>query len=162
MTIFPYTALPNAPYQFNPTLDGQQYTAVVPWELFGRRLYLSLFDVNSTLVVTRALVGSVGALAVQSASWAGGTVTLTFANRHGFKTLTTLNLTVTAFLPDVFNGIFQAFVTDRNTVTYSLASDPGPVTRLGAASYDINLVEGYIATSTMVFREMARQFEVTP
>lgn len=162
MTIFPYTPLPNAPYQFNPVLDGQQYTAVVPWNLFGRRLYLTLLNTNNTIVFTRALIGSVGALPVQAVSWAGGTVTLSFADRHGFKPLTTMNLTVSGFTPDILNGIFSAFVTDRNTITYQLPSDPGLVTRLGAASYDINLVSGYIATSTMVFREKAQQFEVVP
>lgn len=162
MTVFPYTPLPNAAYQFNPTLDGQQYTAVVPWELFGRRLYLSLFDVNGGRIFTRALVGSVGALPVQAAPWAGGSVALSFVNQHGFKPLTTLWLTVAGFTPDAFNGRFLAFVTNRNTITYNLASDPGPVTRLGAVSYDVNLVEGYVSTSVMVFREQAQQFEVTP
>lgn len=161
-TLFLYQPLPNAAYQFNPTLDGQQCTAFVPWGLFGRRLYFSLFDTNGIRIVTRALVGSTDALAANSASWAGGNATVMFLARHGFAPLTTLRLTVAGFSPAPYNGTFDAFVVDRNTVSYAIASDPGLVTRLGTVSYDVDLVAGYFTESTLVFRESAQQFEVNP
>lgn len=168
MTIFPYVPQPNTAYRFDPTLDGQQYSAVVPWGLFGRRLYLSLYDQNNTRIFTRALIGSTDAIVVQEASWLGGTVTLTFLDanmdihRHGYDPLTTLDLTVSGFTPDAYNGRFLAFVPNRNTISYQLASDPGNPTHLGTVSYDVNLAAGYFTTSTMVFRESSQQFEVSP
>jgi hypothetical protein len=168
MTIFPYLPQPNTAYRFDPTLDGQQYTAVVPWGLFGRRLYLSLYDQNAIRIFTRALIGSPDASPVQKTVWSGGVVTLTFLDsnldihRHGYKPLSTFDLTVSGFLPEEYNGRFLAFIPSVNTISYSLPSDPGAPTRLGAVSYDVNLVSGYFTTSTMVFRESSQQFEVAP
>ena len=58
MTVYNFTPNINAPYQFQPTLDGQVHSAIVRWNLFGQRFYLEIYDLNGTRVITRAMVGS--------------------------------------------------------------------------------------------------------
>jgi hypothetical protein len=49
---------PNTLFQFQPTLDGQQYTVVVTWSLYGQRWYFNLLTLQRQLVLSAALVGS--------------------------------------------------------------------------------------------------------
>ncbi len=58
MTIFPFTPNANTPYEFQPTLDGSQYNAVVRWNIFGRRFYLFLYQLNGTRVLVTPVTGS--------------------------------------------------------------------------------------------------------
>lgn len=46
----------NAPFQFIATLDGQQYTCTVTWNVFGQRYYLNIFTLDGTRILTIALV----------------------------------------------------------------------------------------------------------
>ena len=48
----------NQNFSFAPTLDGQQYTAVMTWGLFGQRWVFNLYTLQQVLVVTRPLTGS--------------------------------------------------------------------------------------------------------
>lgn len=43
-------------FQFQPTLDGNQYTAIITWNLFGARYYLNLYDLKSNLVLSIPLI----------------------------------------------------------------------------------------------------------
>lgn len=45
-------------FQFQPTLDGQVYTVIVTWSLFGRRFYVSIYQLDGTLVVSLPMIGS--------------------------------------------------------------------------------------------------------
>lgn len=56
--VYDFQPSTSAPFQFQPTLDGQQYTAVVTWNLFGQRFYLNLYRLDGTRVLTLALVGA--------------------------------------------------------------------------------------------------------
>lgn len=58
-TIFTFTPSATQAYQFQPTLDGDVYTAIVTWSLFGQRWYLNLFDAEGNWIFTRSMVGSV-------------------------------------------------------------------------------------------------------
>ncbi len=162
MTIFLYQPQPNAPYQFSPTLDGQEYLAVTPWGLFGRRLYLTLTALDGTRIFTRALVGSPAAQAIQSLAWAHGTVTVTFTALHGYKLMSTVELAISGCLPDAYNGVVEAYVSSDTEVQYQLASDPGAATMLGEAGWGINLAAGYFSESRLIFRDAAQQFEAVP
>ena len=53
-----FTPSTTAPFQFQPVLDGQPYTAVITWNLFGQRWYITVSTVSGTLVVCQAMVGS--------------------------------------------------------------------------------------------------------
>lgn len=57
-TVTPFTPSSQAPFQFQPELDGSLYTAIVTWNLFGRRYYLNLYTLQGTRVMTVPLIGS--------------------------------------------------------------------------------------------------------
>lgn len=59
MTTFTaFAPSPSAPFQFTPTLDGQQYSVVIVWNMFGQRWYMNLSTLTGALVLSRSLVGS--------------------------------------------------------------------------------------------------------
>lgn len=58
MATFPFTPSSTQPFEFQPILDGVQYVALIKWNLFGRRYYLELYQVDGTRVITTAVVGS--------------------------------------------------------------------------------------------------------
>lgn len=84
------------PFVFQPTLDGAQYTAVINWNLFGKRWYLNLYTIQGVLLICMPMVGSP-------------------------------------------------------------VSSPVP-----GVSPDINLLKGYFAVSTMVWRPQNNQIEIGP
>lgn len=149
------------PFSFQPTLDGQVYTANITWSLFGVRYYLNLIAPDGTRVITTALVGSPSGIALQTLSWARGQAQAVAVGPHGYKVGRTVMLTVSGAVPDAYNGLVPAFITGPTTFQYPVAADPGPATVPGSAAYNINLVGGLFA-STLVFRESSNQFEVSP
>lgn len=48
----------NQNFTFQPTLDGQQYSCVVTWSLFGQRWVINLYTTQGVLVVQKPLRGS--------------------------------------------------------------------------------------------------------
>ena len=76
-------------FSFEPTLDGQVYSVVVTWSLFGQRWLVNCYDQTGTLVFARPL-------------------------------------------------------------------------RSSPNNANINIAGGYFKTSTLVYREQTRNFEVTP
>lgn len=161
-TITPFVQAPNAPFQFQPTLDGQVYTAVVTWLLFGRRYYINLFAQNGQRVFTLPLIGSPVGKPIQSLTWAAGWVTAVTSEPHGYEVLNTIALTVKGCSPDEYNGRKRVLVTKANEFSYLVNADPGPVSSLGIVSYDVNLAGGYFNESSLVFRDSLQQFEVDP
>lgn len=159
-TFFPFTPPVDQAFTFQPTLDGTPFSAVVPWNLFGRRFYLQLFTLSGALVLYRALVASTAGVAVQSAAWSRGRVTAATAAPLGLRVGDVVRLTVDGMTPDAYNGTNLCLVTGPASFSFPLASDPGDATVLGTASYNVDLVSGYFASSTLVFRN--GQFEVKP
>ena len=50
ITIVPFTPVTNANFQFFPELDGVTYTAIITWNAFGLRYYITLIT-NQTDVI---------------------------------------------------------------------------------------------------------------
>lgn len=151
-----------APFSFVATLDGQQYTITITWNVFGQRWYFNATALDGTPVVSEGLVGSSSAVAIAALSWSHGFVTAVTAVPHGYVIGATAALTVSGCVPDMFNGAVRALVVDDDTLLWPVTSDPGTPTQLGAVSADIDLVEQYFETSAVVFREATQQFEITP
>lgn len=160
-TVYDFAPSAVSPFQFGPTLDGQQYNVTVTWLLFGKRYYVNVFALDGTLVVSLPLVGSPTGISLASLAWKAGKVTATTLEPHGFKPGRPLTLTVSGATPDGFNGTVLALPTGPSTFTYPLAADPGTATIFGTESQDVDLMAGYFA-SRMVFREPAMQIEVSP
>ena len=146
---------------FQVTLDDNLYTASVEWMLFPQRYFLRITGLSGVLVLFTALVGSPLGNNIAAISWANGKVTITTVDPHFFRVGQIVNLTIVGVVPAAYNGIIQAFVTGRNTFTFALAANPGVATTLGSVQRNINLVAG-LFTSTMVYRTVNQQFEITP
>jgi len=160
--VYPFAPSTSVLFQFSPTLDGQVYNVVVKWNVTGQRWYLTLSDLSNNPILTLPLIGSPNGALIESASWENGLATVVTSAPHRFKVYSTIDIAVAGCMPDAYNGNVEAFIVDAVTFQYPVASDPGLSTQLGSATYNINLVEGYFNTSTLVFREASQQFEVSP
>jgi hypothetical protein len=161
-TIYPFTPSNVSLFQFNPTLDGVTYNAVVVWNLFGKRYYLNLSTLTGALVVSIPVIGSPPSTSIASMSWANGFVTVVTAAPHGFLVGATVNVTLAGNAPTAYNGVFPSFIIDPMTFFFPFPSDPGAVSTFGSAQYIANIIGGYFETSVLYFLPSASQFVVSP
>ena len=47
-----------APFSFNATLDNVSYVITIPWNAYGLRYYVNIYDTSNNLVMTKPLIGS--------------------------------------------------------------------------------------------------------
>lgn len=164
--VFPFTPSQTSVFQFQPILDGNIYSATVPWLLFGARYYLNLVAIDGTLIWYGAIVGSPSAFALSSLAWSNGSVDVVTALPHGLKTASTVSLNISGNAPDAYNGLVECFITGPSSFSFDLAVDPGIATLTGQASQDVNLIggvpneSGTTFANRLVFRQDAQQFEV--
>ena len=57
-TLTQFAPTTNQNFAFQPTLDGQQYSVIVTWSLFGQRWILNVFTLQGVLVLQKPLRGS--------------------------------------------------------------------------------------------------------
>lgn len=57
-TITPFAPSTGSTFQFQPTLDGVTYTAIVNWNLFAKRFWFNLYTLQGARVLAIPLVGS--------------------------------------------------------------------------------------------------------
>lgn len=48
----------NANFQFQATLDGEQYNCVCTFNAYGQRYYLNVYDLFGTLIFSRPIIAS--------------------------------------------------------------------------------------------------------
>lgn len=177
-TLVLFSPQPNQTFRFAPVLDGQVYNAEVVWSLFGRRWYLNLKSLSGALIFELPVIGSPTGINLQSLGWANGYANATFLEPHGYEVLATVPITISGCAPDAYNGRVKALITSRNSMQWPLASNPvsiarnalewplsnnpGTASQLGIASFDIDIAGGYFTTSTLVFRQTAQVFEISP
>lgn len=159
--VFQFTPTVQAPFTFQPTLDGSTYSAAVKWNLFGQRWYLIVTQLTGELVFCLPLLGSPDGTQIESIVWANGTARVTCASPHKYRINQTVNITVRGCLPDAYNGLVRAFIVDQLTFTYPITTDPGGASQFGIQTYDINIAGGYFA-STVVYRESSKTIEINP
>ena len=60
MTLISFQPNPNGapPFQTTVTLDGNPYSLVVTWNLYGQRWYMTLTDASGNVAWNGAMVGS--------------------------------------------------------------------------------------------------------
>jgi len=167
-TTYAFQPSSQAPFQFQPTLDGEVYNCTVTWNLFRggqgstSPYYLNIYALDGTLVVSRALVASPVGITLQNLFWANGRAYVTTSSPHGYLVGTVVDLTLTGNLPSAYSGIFECLITGPSTFWFEVMPNPGPFTQLGVVTYDINLAQQYFQTSTLVFRDGVNNFEVNP
>lgn len=58
MSIFDFRPTATAPFEFQPTLDGQVYTCIATWNVFGQRYYLTCYTLAGDVVFNLPMIGS--------------------------------------------------------------------------------------------------------
>ena len=53
-----FTPASNANFQFQVTLDGNVYNAIVTWNIYSERYYINIYNLNNNLIVCLPLIGS--------------------------------------------------------------------------------------------------------
>lgn len=161
-TFVPFQPQPDAPFQFQLTLDGQLYTATVPWLLFGQRWYMSLTDQGGNLIFYKALISSQSLQLLSSISWdATGTATALADSPLQYPVGAMADLTVYNAQPAGYNGAYRCTIINQTTFTYPLSANPGMATVPGAFAKDVSMTAGYF-DSTLVYRPTTGNFEVSP
>lgn len=160
-TYFPFVPSNQAPFQFQPTLDGDVYSVVVTWNIFGKRYYVNCNLLDGTQVFTIPNIESTTGVNLESLEYDinRNTVVATTSDPHGYPVGSTIELTVDGCSPDGYNGTYRCLITGSTAFSYSLPMFPGNATAFGVVSYNINMAAGYF-NSTLVFR--SGQFEVNP
>ena len=164
-TYFQFQPPANAPFAFQPTLDGNQYNATVTWLFWAQRWYVNLFDQFGNRVLSRAMAESPPLQAISSVAWSdatgAGLVTVVPTVPTVYKPGSLAPLYFYQNAPAAFNGFQLCAVVNPSVLTYPLASDPGQASALGAFGQDLSLTSGYFA-STLVWRPSSGNIEVTP
>ena len=57
-TLTQFTPTVTTNFSFQPTLDGQQYSVIVTWSLFGQRWILNVYSLQGALILQKPLRGS--------------------------------------------------------------------------------------------------------
>lgn len=57
-TLYQFTPTTGQNFSFLPTLDGQEYSAIVTWSLFGQRWILNIFTLQGGFVMQKPLTAS--------------------------------------------------------------------------------------------------------
>lgn len=57
-TLTQFSPALNTNFSWQPTLDGQQFSALVTWSLFGQRWILNVYTLQGVLVLQKPLRGS--------------------------------------------------------------------------------------------------------
>lgn len=161
-TYIPFTPSQSNLFTAQVVLDGRPFTMTTPWNVFGRRYYVNLYGLNSTLIFSVPLVGSPTGIYLASLSWSFGVVTATTQMPHNYRVGDVLRLNIINCTPIGYNGNFDCQITGPNSFTYFLDANPGVNNQLGSVQYNLNLAAGYAATSMLVYRSDIQTFEVTP
>jgi hypothetical protein len=149
------------PWSSTITLDGNLFTLAVTWNLFGQRWFINLYDLSGNLIVTKAMIGSPDGVTAESLSWDFGVATAVTSVPHKFAIGTEVEVTISGCAPDAYNGSVLAAVIDSVTLSYQLASNPGPATGIGTVQFLVDMLAGYF-DSILAYSDSAKNFITIP
>jgi hypothetical protein len=148
-----------SPFQFQAQFDGDIYTVIMTWSLFGARYIVNIYDLTGTLIVSRPLVGSPSGVLLSSITNDSQTAIATTSVPHVLPVGSLLNLTVSDVTPADYVGTFASRVLNETQFSYQLATNPSDAISLGNVAYNISLTAGYFSTQ-LVWRPANNQFEI--
>lgn len=73
----------------------------------------------------------IDAFVIETLTWSANKATVNLIANHGLNVGSEVDVVVSGNTPAGYNGTFTATVTDQNTLTYPLATDPGASTVVG-------------------------------
>jgi hypothetical protein len=160
--LFPFVESLIQNFSFNPTLDGNNYVAVITWNVAGQRYYLNLTDVSGNLIICDAIVSSADPQAIASLDWESGVVTVTTVNPHWIPLGQLVSLRINLSSPAGYNGVFDCTPTGLSSFTYELDTDPGDQVQVGSFGAVVDLCQGLFETSRLVYYSYNNSFEAFP
>ena len=154
------------PFQFQATLDGAQYNVSITQNVYGQRYYVNVYDLSGSLIVSRGMNSSTAKYG-GTFTWTDGTVSVALTSPHWIAVGAVANLTASD-TDTGFDGQYQMLATGPSSLSYPLSANPGGSVS-GNIAQNINFIAGYLNasgtayfSSTLVYRDNTRQFEVTP
>jgi hypothetical protein len=57
-TIVNFKPTGSTPFSFNATLDSNPYVITIPWNAYGLRYYINIYDTSNNLVMVKPLIAS--------------------------------------------------------------------------------------------------------
>lgn len=147
-----------APFQFQPILaGGQQFQVTVPFNEAGQRYYISVSDLNGTLIAFTALAPT-GPTLNGEFTWDEGVVTVQTAMPHLVPIGGVVEIRVSNSNTP-FDGFYEALATDASTLTYSLPVNPLESDAVaGKVNFDLDLLAGF-GVGPLWYHEDSQQFE---
>jgi hypothetical protein len=160
-TLISFTPSITQAFQFQPTIAGTQYNAVITWSLFGQRYYLNLSTLDGTLLCCTALVAT-GPTLSATLNWAdtgvGGIATVTTASAHNVPLGQVVNMTVSE-TGTAFDGEWQGLSTGTMTLTYALSNPNVSLQQTGKVDFPVNAIAPFGIDGAFLFRFDTQQFE---
>lgn len=156
-TFVQFTPSATAPFSFQPTLAGVQYTVSVPYNEFGQGYYINVTDLLGNPILFRSLISS-GPVLQAVLTWGAGIATATASIAHNIPIGVVANIRI-ADTNSGFDGSYSALSVSTTSLTYPLLTDPaqaGLVT--GQINFDLNLVGGY-NIGTLLWHDDTQTFE---
>lgn len=156
-------------YQFNPTytsnqsyswtFDGSEYSSEIRWH--NKQYWVHLYDSTGTLILCKPLVSSTSPQNINSASWNNGTVTVEFVSPHRLTLFSVVRLHIFGCDPSGYDGIYDAFVTGPQEISYPLSAIQTNISVSGFSAYEHNIIENYFsASSRLIYKADTSTFEV--
>jgi len=146
------------PFQFQPTLNGTQYTAVITWNIFREGYYLNLYDLSNNLIVCEAMTES-GSMLRCSLTWADNIATAVCQVPHNVPLAAVSYLRISQSGGSKYDGAYLGTAVDEFTMAFDLPENPDqPVAILGTLSFDLDLLGGY-GIGSLYFHADTQQFE---
>jgi hypothetical protein len=171
-TVIPFIPSNMKAPSFFVTLDNNDYTIRVTWNVSAQRFYINVYDQNGVWIITVPLISTPPGRKIENVVWDQflGIVTVTLQDPSlwpvplahegiGTKPGTIIDYTLQGFVPDTFNGKFRGLHLDAITFTIPMPNDPGQVTVMGSAHRFLNMVQSVFKTSSVIYRNGAFQID---
>lgn len=172
-TIIPFVPSNIRAPRISMTLDGQDCTVLITFNVSAQRYYINVYDNNNNWLLTVPLISSPPGRKIDTVVWDQflGIVTVTLQNpelwpvplsHEGIATKpgTVIEYTLQGFQPDTYNGKFLGLHVNSTTFTIPMVNDPGHLVMMGSAHRFLNMVGSIFRTSTLIYRNGA--FQVDP
>lgn len=153
--------------KFTLRLNGEFHVLTVTWNVSSQRYYFNLYDSFGTWIITAPLIATPAGRRIESIVYEAKlrSMRVTLLEPHWRPLGQIVDWTFEGTDPDWLQGRHRCEITGVSEFLFfiarsapALAIDPGQITLCGTAHRYVNLTEGYIENSQLIFRNNA--FEV--
>ena len=172
-TVIPFIPSNISVPTLNVTLDGDDYSVTVTWNISAQRYYINIYGSDGTWITTVPLVSTPPGRNINTVVFDPflSRVTVTMVDPllwpvplspAGLATPAgiIIDYTLEGFDPDTYNGTFRGMNINETTFVFPMATDPGPVVIVGNVNRLMNMAAGVFTTSSLIYRNGA--FEINP